>query len=231
MAIKPLVYVVEDEEAISFLLSYNLEKAGFQVVTLQNGEEALLHIAEKTPDIILLDWMLPKLSGIELCRRIKGSDKTKSIPLIMLTARSEEQDKILGLNLGADDYIVKPFSINELLARVKALLRRANPPLLAEQLSYEKLVLHKHENWVKHGDIQLHLGPIEFKLLQFLLTKPKNVYSREQILNAIWGHDVFIDERTIDVHIGRLRKIINKDFKTHYIRTVRGRGYSFVGDE
>jgi two-component system, OmpR family, phosphate regulon response regulator PhoB len=229
-AMNALIYVVEDEADLALLLRYNLEKNGFRVETLTCGDEAELRIKEQKPDLILLDWMLPKISGIELCRRLKARKDTKAIPLIMLTARSEEQDKIQGLNTGADDYVVKPFSINELLARVKALLRRSNPALIAEQLVFEGLILQKQEKWVKHNDKILHLGPLEFKLLQLFMAKPKQVYTREQITTKIWGEEAAIDERTVDVHIGRLRKALNEGFETKYIRTVRGAGYALVGE-
>jgi two-component system phosphate regulon response regulator PhoB len=221
------VLIVEDEEPLTLLLRYNLEAEGFEVDAVSRGDEADLHMRERVPDLVLLDWMLPGLSGIELCRRIRARRETERLPIIMLTARGEEGDRIRGLATGADDYIVKPFSVPELLARVKALLRRTKPAHVANLLAAGDIELDRGTHRVRRAGEELHLGPTEFRLLEFLMQSPGRVYSREQLLDAVWGNDVYIDERTVDVHIGRLRKALNRRDEPDPIRTVRGAGYSF----
>ncbi|KMO34910.1 phosphate regulon transcriptional regulator PhoB [Methylobacterium aquaticum] len=221
------ILIVEDEEALTLLLRYNLEAEGFEVDAVARGDEADIRLREQVPDLVLLDWMMPGLSGIELCRRIRARRETERLPVIMLTARGEEGDRVRGLATGADDYIVKPFSVPELLARVRALLRRAKPAHVADLLVAGDIELDRVSHRVRRDGRELHLGPTEFKLLEFLMQSPGRVFSREQLLDGVWGHDVYIDERTVDVHIGRLRKAINRGRDTDPIRTVRGSGYSF----
>ncbi|KFG70057.1 phosphate regulon transcriptional regulator PhoB [Microvirga sp. BSC39] len=223
----PRVLIVEDEEPLMLLLRYNLEAEGYEVDSVSRGDEAEIRLREQVPDIVLLDWMLPGLSGIELCRRIRARSETERLPVIMLTARGEEGDRIRGLSTGADDYIVKPFSVPELLARVRALLRRTKPAHIATLLRAGDIELDRETHRVRRANQELHLGPTEFRLLEFLMQSPGRVFSREHLLNAVWGHDVYIDERTVDVHVGRLRKAINLPRKPDPIRTVRGAGYSF----
>lgn len=220
------VLIVEDEEAISALLEYNLGKEGFSTTTVADGEEALIRIEEERPDIVLLDWMLPSVSGIEVCRRLRGRSETKNIPIVMLTARAEEADKVRGLDTGADDYIVKPFSMNELAARMKAVLRRIRPGLVAEAVVFGDIEIDRAAHRVRRGGDEIHLGPTEFRLLDHLMQNPGRVFSREQLLNAVWGSDVFVEARTVDVHIGRLRKALNVDGRPNPIRTVRSAGYA-----
>ena len=221
------ILIVEDEEALTLLLRYNLEAEGFEVDAVARGDEADLRLREQIPDLVILDWMMPGLSGIELCRRIRARRETERLPVIMLTARGEEGDRVRGLATGADDYIVKPFSVPELLARVRALLRRAKPAHVADLLVAGDIELDRVSHRVRRDGRELHLGPTEFKLLEFLMQSPGRVFSREQLLDGVWGHDVYIDERTVDVHIGRLRKAINRGRDSDPIRTVRGSGYSF----
>lgn len=221
------ILIVEDEEALTTLLRYNLEAEGFEVDSAARGDEAELRLQEQVPDLILLDWMLPGLSGIELCRRVRARRETASLPVIMLTARGEEGDRIRGLGTGADDYIVKPFSVPELLARVRALLRRAKPTHVANLLEAGDIELDRDSHRLRRAGSEIHLGPTEFKLLEFLMQSPGRVYSREQLLDGVWGHDVYIDERTVDVHVGRLRKALNRTGEIDPIRTVRGSGYAF----
>jgi two-component system phosphate regulon response regulator PhoB len=221
------ILIVEDEEPLTLLLRYNLEAEGFEVDAVARGDEADIRLREQTPDLVLLDWMVPGLSGIELCRRIRARRETERLPVIMLTARGEEGDRVRGLATGADDYIVKPFSVPELLARVRALLRRAKPAHVAHLLVAGDIELDRVSHRVRREGRELHLGPTEFKLLEFLMQSPGRVFSREQLLDGVWGHDVYIDERTVDVHIGRLRKAINRPRRPDPIRTVRGSGYSF----
>ncbi len=209
------------------LLRYNLESAGYAVESVTRGVEAELRIAEQAPDLVLLDWMLPGRSGVELCRRIRARKESERLPVIMLTARGEEADRVRGLATGADDYIVKPFSVPELLARVRALLRRVKPAHIATLLRAGDIELDRETHRVRRSGQELHLGPTEFRLLEFLMQSPGRVFSREQLLDGVWGHDVYIDERTVDVHVGRLRKAINIPRKPDPIRTVRGAGYSF----
>ena len=223
----PRVLIVEDEEPLMLLLRYNLEAEGYEVDSVSRGDEAEIRLREQVPDIVLLDWMLPGLSGIELCRRIRARSETERLPVIMLTARGEEGDRIRGLSTGADDYIVKPFSVPELLARVRALLRRTKPAHIATLLRAGDIELDRETHRVRRSGQELHLGPTEFRLLEFLMQSPGRVFSREHLLNAVWGHDVYIDELTVDVHVGRLRKAINLPRRPDPIRTVRGAGYSF----
>jgi len=224
---RPRVLIVEDEEPLTLLLRYNLEAEGYEVDSVSRGDEAEIRLREQVPDIVLLDWMLPGLSGIELCRRIRVRPETELLPVIMLTARGEEGDRIRGLSTGADDYIVKPFSVPELLARVRALLRRTKPAHIATLLRAGDMELDRETHRVRRAGRDLHLGPTEFRLLEFLMQSPGRVFSREHLLDAVWGHDVYIDERTVDVHVGRLRKAINLPKMPDPIRTVRGAGYSF----
>jgi two-component system, OmpR family, phosphate regulon response regulator PhoB len=221
------VLVVEDEDSLSVLLRYNLEAAGYAVESVARGDEAELRVQEQAPDLLLLDWMLPGLSGMELCRRIRARPETAALPIIILTARGEEADRVRGLATGADDYIVKPFSVPELLARVGALLRRTKPEHVASRLAAGDLELDRETFRVRRSGEELHLGPTEFKLLDFLMQSPGRVFSREQLLDNVWGHGVYIDERTVDVHIGRLRKAIGRPGWRDPIRTVRGAGYAF----
>ncbi|WP_198669621.1 phosphate regulon transcriptional regulator PhoB [Pelagibacterium sediminicola] len=223
----PQVLVVEDEADLVELLRYNLEAEGFGVAAAQDAEEAMLRIAERKPDIILLDWMLPGASGIEICRRLRARPETATVPIIMVTARGEEEERVRGLATGADDYMVKPFSIPELLARVNALLRRSNPQLIAAILKAGDIELDRTTHRVRRAGKEIHLGPTEYRLLEYLMGNPGRVYSREQLLDGVWGTDVYVDERTVDVHVGRLRKAINRGRAKDPIRTVRGAGYAF----
>ena len=221
------IMVVEDEEPITVLLRYNLEAEGYQVEVVGRGDEAEVRLREAVPDLVLLDWMLPGLSGIELCRRIRVRPETERLPVIMLTARGEEGERVRGLSTGADDYIVKPFSVPELVARVRALLRRASPDRVASRLQAGNLELDR-QNWRVHrGGRTIHLGPTEFRLLEYLMAKPGRVFSRAQLLDSVWGLTVEIDERTVDVHVGRLRKALSQEGEADPIRTVRGAGYAF----
>jgi two-component system phosphate regulon response regulator PhoB len=220
------ILLVEDEEALTHLLRYNLEAAGYAVEAVARGEDAELHLAEDPPDLVLLDWMLPGVSGVELCRRIRARKETARLPIIMLTARGEEADRVRGLATGADDYIVKPFSVAELLARVAALLRRSDPAKATTQLTAADVELDRETRRVRRAGAELHLGPTEYKLLEFLMLKPGRVFSREQLLDAVWGRDAEVDERTVDVHIGRLRKALGSAGEHKLIRTVRGAGYA-----
>lgn len=221
------VLIIEDEEPVSLLLRYNLEAEGFEVEQSFRGDDAEIRLREIVPDIVILDWMLPGLSGIELCRRLRQRPETQRTPVIMLTARGEESERVRGLATGADDYIVKPFSVPELVARVKALLRRAKPETLTSVLVSGDIELDRETRRVRRSSREIHLGPTEFKLLEFLMRAPGRVFTREQLLDGVWGHDVYVDERTVDVHIGRLRKSINRGTSKDPIRTVRGAGYSF----
>ncbi len=221
------ILVVEDEEPLALLLRYNLEAEGFQVDTVARGDEVENRLRESIPDLVLLDWMLPGISGIELCRRIRANKENERLPIIMLTARGEESERVRGLATGADDYIVKPFSLPELIARVRALLRRVNPTRIAQLITIGDLEIDRETRRVRRSGGELHLGPTEFKLLEFLMQTPGRVYSRSQLLDAVWGHDVYIDERTVDVHMGRLRKAIAIDHGRDPLRTVRGSGYAF----
>lgn len=223
---KPLVLIVEDETDLVTLLRYNLEKEGYRVATAADGEEALLIAAEQPPNLVLLDWMLPLMSGIEVCRQLRRGPRTRDVPIIMLTARGEEADRVRGLNSGADDYVAKPFSPTELLARIRAVLRRATPSLAEELLRYEDLTMDLAAHRVRRAGRDIHLGPTEFRLLRHFLQHPGRVFSREQLLDLVWGHDVYVEPRTVDVHIRRLRKALNDDEATDLIRTVRSAGYA-----
>ena len=222
----PRILIVEDEEALTLLLRYNLEAAGYDVDTVARGDEADVRFKERPPDLVILDWMLPGLSGIELCRRLRARPDTRQLPVIMLTARGEESERVRGLSTGADDYIVKPFSVPELLARVSALLRRSSPERIADILSFGELQLDREKKRVSRNGHAIDLGPTEFRLLEFLMERPGRVFSREQLLDGVWGRDVYIDERTVDVHVGRLRKALNRGHADDPIRTVRGAGYA-----
>ena len=218
--------IVEDEDALAALLDYNLTKEGFLTERAADGEEALLRIEESKPDLIILDWMLPKVSGVEVCRQLRARPDTKATPVLMLTARGEESDKVRGLDTGADDYLVKPFGMAELAARVRALLRRSRPELGEEHLTYADLVMDRGRHRVTRDGKELHLGPTEYRLLEFLLQRPGRVFSRERLLDAVWGSDIHVEARTVDVHIGRLRKAITPAGTRDLIRTVRSAGYS-----
>jgi two-component system phosphate regulon response regulator PhoB len=224
--LQPSVLVVEDEPAQREVLSYNLESEGFRVIKAADGNEALLLIEEENPDLILLDWMLPGTSGIEICRQIKSRPAFRMTPVIMLSARSEEVDKVRGLETGADDYVSKPYSIIELLARVKAHLRRSRPATMGERLIYDDIVLDSETHKVFRGDKELKLGPTEFRLLTTFMEKPGRVWSRDQLLDRVWGRDIYVDTRTVDVHVGRLRKVLGAHGGEDLIRTVRGAGYA-----
>ena len=223
---KPYILVVEDEESLATLLQYNLDKEGFRVAVATDGEEALLLIDEGPPDLVVLDWMLPKVSGVEVCRRLRARPETRNLPIIILTARGEESDRIRGLDTGADDYIVKPFSMSELAARIRAVLRRIRPGLAEDNIRYGDLVIDRAAHRVRRGAREVRLGPTEFRLLDYLMQHPGRVFSREQLLDAVWGSDVYVEARTVDVHIGRLRKALNDGFEDDPIRTVRSAGYS-----
>lgn len=222
---KPTVLVVEDEEALSMLLQYNLEKEGYNVVATADGEEAAMLVREIEPDLILLDWMLPSLSGIELCRRLRSRSETRNLPIMMITARGEEADRIRGLDTGADDYITKPFSTTELMARIRAVLRRIRPALAEDIVTFGDVVMDRSSHRVRRGDSEIHLGPTEYRLLEHLMQHPGRVFSRAQLLDAVWGSDVYVEARTVDVHVGRLRKALNKKDQRDPIRTVRAAGY------
>ncbi|MCM8735002.1 MULTISPECIES: phosphate regulon transcriptional regulator PhoB [Azospirillum] len=225
-ALKPLVLIVEDEADILTLLKYNLEKEGFRVATASDGEEALLAAGEQTPHIVLLDWMLPLMSGLEVCRQLRRNAKTRDIPIIMLTARGEEGDRVRGLNSGADDYITKPFSPTELVARMRAVLRRASPGMTDEVLTFADVTMDLAAHRVRRNGRDVHLGPTEFRLLRHFMQHPGRVFSREQLLDLVWGHDVYVEPRTVDVHIRRLRKAMNEEDELDLIRTVRSAGYA-----
>ncbi len=225
-ALKPLILVVEDEPGLVEMLAYNLEREGFRAATAGNGEEALLMAAEQTPHLILLDWMLPLMSGLEVCRQLRRAPKSRDVPIIMLTARGEEADRVRGLNSGADDYIVKPFSPAELIARVRAVLRRTSPSLAEEVLRFGDIVMDLAGHRVRRNGRDIHLGPTEFRLLRHFMQHPGRVFSREQLLDLVWGHDVYVELRTVDVHIRRLRKALNDENDEDVIRTVRSAGYA-----
>lgn len=227
---KPRILIIEDESAVVTLLRYNLEHAGFEVDAVMDGEEGLIAVDENPPDLILLDWMLPRLSGIELCRQLRRGPKTKNIPIIMLTARGEEADTVRGLDAGADDYVSKPFSPAELMARVQALLRRARPALSEEAIEISDIRMDLAAHRVHRGDRQVKLGPTEYRLLRHFMEHPGRVFSREQLLDSVWGRDVYVESRTVDVHIRRLRKALNLDGEPDVIRTVRSAGYALEPD-
>jgi two-component system, OmpR family, phosphate regulon response regulator PhoB len=221
------VLIVEDEAPLALLLRYNLENAGYAVESATRGDEAEFRLAEEPPDLVLLDWMLPGVSGVELCRRIRARRGTEHLPVIMLTARGEEADRVRGLATGADDYIVKPFSVPELLARVAALMRRVKPMQVTTRLAAGDLELDRETRRVHRAGAELHLGPTEYRLLEFLMQSPGRVFTREQLLDGVWGRDTYLDERTVDVHVGRLRKVLSRKGHPSPIRTVRGAGYAF----
>jgi two-component system phosphate regulon response regulator PhoB len=223
---KARILIVEDEEALTLLLRYNLEAEGYEVESVARGDDADILLKERIPDLVILDWMLPGSSGIELCRRLRARADTRELPIIMLTARGEESERVRGLSTGADDYIVKPFSVPELNARVRALLRRALPERIADVLSFGDLEINRERKRVSRGGHAIELGPTEYRLLEFLMQRPGRVFSREQLLDGVWGNEIYIDERTVDVHVGRLRKALNRGHATDPIRTVRGTGYA-----
>ena len=227
----PTILVVEDEAALVALLRYNLEREGFAVLEAPDGDEALLQAREQKPDLILLDWMLPLVSGIEVCRQLRRHPETRTIPIVMLTARGEEGDKLRGLDSGADDYVTKPFSPSELIARIRAVLRRSRPAPADEMLRFEDVTKDLAAHRVRRNGRELHLGPTEFRLLRFFLENPGRVFSREQLLDRVWGRDVYVEPRTVDVHIRRLRKAINGPREHDLIRTVRSAGYALNADQ
>jgi two-component system, OmpR family, phosphate regulon response regulator PhoB len=223
----PHILVFEDEDALATLLQYNLEKEGYRVSVASDGEEGLMQAEEETPDLVLLDWMLPKVSGIEVCRRLRGRPETRNVPIIMLTARGEESDRVRGLDTGADDYLTKPVSMVELNARIRAVLRRIRPGLADDRVSHGDIIIDRVAHRVKRDGKEVHLGPTEFRLLDYLMQHPGRVFSREQLLDAVWGSDVYVEVRTVDVHVGRLRKALTvADGLRDPIRTVRSAGYA-----
>lgn len=222
----PTILIVEDEAPLLTLLRYNLEKAGFKVEEAVDGQDALLAIAESPPDLVILDWMLPLMSGIEVCRQIRRKPATRNLPVIMVTARTEDQDTVRALETGADDYVIKPFVMEALIARIRALLRRAGTPQFKGVLSFRDLEMDQDAHRVTRAGRPLHLGPTEYRLLEFFLQHPRRVFSREQVLTAVWGHDIHVEPRTVDVHIRRLRKTINGEGEVDLIRTVRAAGYA-----
>ena len=223
---QPYILVMEDEDALATLLQYNLEKEGYDVVIASDGEEGLIQVDERQPDLVLLDWMLPKVSGIEVCRRLRGRAETRNLPIIMLTARGEESDRVRGLDTGADDYLTKPFSMVELIARIRAVLRRIRPGLADDRVGHGDIVIDRVAHRVKRDGKEVHLGPTEFRLLDHFMRHPGRVFSREQLLDAVWGSDVYVEARTVDVHVGRLRKALDIGESANPIRTVRSAGYS-----
>lgn len=223
---KPYVLIAEDESAVSELLLYNLEREDYEVAVAPDGERAMMMIQERAPDLLLLDWMLPKISGIEVCRRVRAGQKNPNMPIIMLTARGEESDRIRGLDTGADDYVTKPFSTTELMARVRAVLRRLRPGLKDDTITVGDIVVDRVAHRVMRSGEEIHLGPTEFRLLDHFLQNPGRVFSREQLLDTIWGSDVYVEARTVDVHVGRLRKALRQVGGDDPIRTVRSAGYA-----
>jgi two-component system phosphate regulon response regulator PhoB len=225
----PRIMVVEDEPALALLLAYNLEAEGFSVERAERGDDADMRLQEVCPDLVMLDWMLPGVSGLEICRRLRAREATRTLPVIMLTARGEEAERVRGLSVGADDYVVKPFSVPEMMARVRALLRRARPERMATILAAGDLEINRETRRVRRADREVHLGPTEFRLLTYLMEKPGRVFTRTQLLDHVWGIAIDIDERTVDVHVGRLRKALSGSGgdETNPIRTVRGAGYAF----
>jgi two-component system phosphate regulon response regulator PhoB len=221
------ILIVEDEDALQILLTYNFEAEGFRARVAASGEDVPRLVAEERPDLIILDWMLPGISGIEVCRLLRTKPETRNIPVIMLTARGEEAERVRGLATGADDYIVKPFSVPELVARVRTILRRVNPDVVAELLKAGDIALDRRTRRVTRSTRDINLSPTEFRLLEHMMQNPGRVYSRSQLLDAVWGRDVYVDERTVDVHVGRLRKAVTRGKEADPIRTVRGMGYSF----
>jgi two-component system phosphate regulon response regulator PhoB len=224
------ILVVEDEASLVELLRYNLEKEGFRVTAANDGEEALALLKEGKPDLLVLDWMLPHVSGIEICRQVRRRPELRDLPVIMLTARGEEADRVRGLEVGADDYVIKPFSPSELVARIRAVLRRARPGAADEMLTYAGIAMDLAAHRVHRNGRPIHLGPTEFRLLRFFMERPGRVFSREQLLDGVWGRDIYVELRTVDVHIRRLRKAINQDDEMDLIRTVRSAGYALDSD-
>ena len=227
---KPFIVIAEDEQAVSELLRYNLEAEGYDIAIANDGDEAMLLLDERVPDLMLLDWMLPKISGIEICRRVRARQETANLPIIMLTARTEEADRIRGLETGADDYVTKPFSTNELMARVKAVLRRIRPALMDDKIAVGDIQIDRSTHRVTRAGKDIHLGPTEFRLLEYFAQHPGRVFSREQLLDGVWGSDVYVEARTVDVHIVRLRKAMMSQGGDNPIRTVRSAGYSLRTD-
>jgi two-component system phosphate regulon response regulator PhoB len=228
---KPTILVVEDEAPLMTLLRYNLEKQGFKVEEAADGQEALLRVAEARPDLVLLDWMLPALSGIEVCRQLRRRPNTRDLPIIMVTARTEDQDAVRALDTGADDYIAKPFAMEALLARIRALLRRSGGVATKGTLAYRDLTMDQDAHRVSRNGRALHLGPTEYRLLEFFLQHPGRVFTREQLLDGVWGRDIHVEPRTVDVHIRRLRKAINGETEVDLIRTVRSAGYALDAED
>jgi two-component system phosphate regulon response regulator PhoB len=228
---KPTILVVEDEAPLLTLLRYNLEKQGFKVEEAADGQEALMRVAEARPDLVLLDWMLPALSGLEVCRQLRRRPNTRDLPIIMVTARTEDQDAVRALDTGADDYIAKPFAMESLLARIRALLRRSGATPAKGTLTYRDLSMDQDAHRVTRNGRALHLGPTEYRLLEFFLQHPGRVFSREQLLDAVWGRDIHVEPRTVDVHIRRLRKAVNGPAEVDLIRTVRSAGYALDAEE
>ncbi len=227
---KAFILIAEDDAGVVELLSYNLQKEDYEIAVARNGDEALLLIDERAPDLLLLDWMLPEVSGIEVCRRLRSSQAHRNLPIIMLTARHEETDRIRGLDTGADDYITKPFTVSELLARIRAVLRRLRPGLKEDQVTIGDLKIDRTAHRVWRGDEEVHLGPTEFRLLDHFMRNPGRVFSREQLLDRVWGSEVYVEVRTVDVHVGRLRKALKRDALEDPIRTVRSAGYALRTD-
>lgn len=223
---QPLILVVEDEDAQREVLVYNLTAEGYRVIAAADGDQAMERIAEESPDLLVLDWMMPGLSGIEICRRLKTREATANMPIIMLSARSEEADRVRGLETGADDYVVKPFSVAELLARVRASLRRVRPASVGGRLTFQDIVLDSETHKVTRADKPIKLGPTEFRLLATFMERPGRVFSRDQLLDRVWGRDIYVDSRTVDVHVGRLRKALGEHGGEDPLRTVRGAGYA-----
>ena len=226
MSTEPVVLVVEDDPSQREVLAYNIRAEGYQVLTAENGDEALLAVRDDQPDLVVLDWMLPNVSGIEVCRQIKKDTALAKLPVIMLSARSEEDDRVRGLETGADDYVVKPYSVAELLARIRTQLRRTRPAAMGERLEYEDIIVDIEEHRVTRADAPLKLGPTEYRLLTTFMERPGRVWSREQLLDRVWGRDIYVDTRTVDVHVGRLRKVLTSKGGNDPLRTVRGAGYA-----
>ncbi|MEL6285458.1 MAG: phosphate regulon transcriptional regulator PhoB [Pseudomonadota bacterium] len=227
---KPYILIAEDEKPVVELLQYNLEREGYECGAAEDGEEAMIQVEERVPDLILLDWMLPKVSGIEVCRRVRNGSDTANVPIIMLTARTEESDRIRGLDTGADDYVTKPFSTTEVVARIRAVMRRIRPGLVEDHIHVGDIVIDRTAHSVVRNGEAIHLGPTEFRLLDYLMQHPGRVFSREQLLDSVWGSDVYVEARTVDVHVGRLRKALRQNGGDDPIRTVRSAGYALRGD-
>jgi two-component system phosphate regulon response regulator PhoB len=226
MSTEPVVLVVEDDPAQLEVLAYNIRAEGYRVLTADNGDEALIAVRDEQPDLVVLDWMLPNVSGIEVCRQIKRDTQLAKLPVIMLSARSEEDDRVRGLETGADDYVVKPYSVAELLARIRTQLRRTRPAAMGERLEFDDIVVDMEEHRVTRANAPLKLGPTEYRLLTTFMERPGRVWSREQLLDRVWGRDIYVDTRTVDVHVGRLRKVLTSTGGDDPLRTVRGAGYA-----